>query len=46
MCSRLQPYCIPGAVDRSKFKHQTVNLFGVGIWGVDLPQEVAAACTT
>jgi hypothetical protein len=26
-----------GASDHSKFKHQTVNLFGVGVWGIGVP---------
>lgn len=27
-----------GAADKSRFKHQTVNLVGVGIWGIALPE--------
>merc|ERR1719407_375908 len=26
-----------GAADHSRFKHQTVNLVGVGIWGTSVP---------
>ena len=26
-----------GAADHSKFKHQTVNLVGIGVWGVAVP---------
>merc|ERR1719217_876906 len=26
-----------GAADHSRFKHQTVNLVGVGIWGTEVP---------
>ena len=29
-----------GARDESKFKHQTVNLVGVGIWGIELPEQL------
>jgi len=29
-----------GAADHSKFKHQTVNLVGIGLWGTAVPPEL------
>eukprot|EP00965_Chrysotila_dentata_P233741 6199759-Pleurochrysis_carterae.AAC.2 len=33
-----------GAADHSKFKHQTVNLVGVGVEGVQVPDALNGAC--